>query len=155
MKQEVKPSYFPSSGPTEGAWGDGDGLPRSDGRAADDWRQTAKPRRCRWGSRWRGTPPFHRQRGRAVIPEPWTVHFPRLDVLHLCWQTLCLHIIWVISLHFYAADVSPCQQGPWQSKDGEPSSFLKCCTWNSLLSFPSLSPHWLSESHGMPSRVQS
>lgn len=31
--------------------------------------------------------------GRAVIPQPCTVHYRRLDVLLLCWQTLCLHII--------------------------------------------------------------
>lgn len=36
-------------------------------------------------------------------------------VLHLPWQTLWLHIIWVISLHFYAADVSPCQRAPTPS----------------------------------------
>lgn len=44
------------------------------------------------------------------------------------WQPLGLHIIWVISLYFYAADVSPCQQAFWQSKMENPP-LLKCCTW--------------------------
>lgn len=43
------------------------------------------------------------------------------------WQPLGLHIIWVISLYFYAADVSPCQQASWQSKMENPP-LLKCCT---------------------------
>lgn len=63
-------------------------------------------------------------------------------VLHLPWQTLWLHIIWVISLHFYAADVSPCQRvppPPLTKQDGEPSFFffkVLHMSLPSLLSFP-------------------
>lgn len=83
-----------------------------------------------------------------------SIHILCHNILHLRWQTLWLHIIWVISLYFYAADVSPCQQAPWQSKMENPP-LLKCCTWVSLLSFPSLCPHQLWGSHGTLSRVQS
>lgn len=68
---------------------------------------------------------------------------------HLNWQTLWRHIIWVISLYFYAADVSPCQQAPWQSKMENPP-LLKCCTWVSP--FLPLWPHQpLGSPHGTPS----
>lgn len=83
-----------------------------------------------------------------------SIHILCHNILHLRRQTLWLHIIWVISLYFYAADVSPCQQAPWQSKMENPP-LLKCCTWVSLLSFPSLCPHQLWGSHGTLSRVQS
>lgn len=49
-----------------------------------------------------------------------STHIPCHYITHLSWQAFWLHIIWVISLYFYAADVSPCQQGPRQSKMENP-----------------------------------
>lgn len=55
-----------------------------------------------------------RRDSRPTMSHSWALDCPspRPDVLRLCWQTLCLHIIWLISLYFYPADVSPCQQPP-------------------------------------------
>lgn len=41
-----------------------------------------------------------------------SIHILCHYVTHLSWQVPWLHIIWVISLYFYGADVSPCQQAP-------------------------------------------
>ena len=70
-----------------------------------------------------------------------SIHILCHYIPHLRWQTLWLHIIWVISLYFYAADVSPCQQAPWQSKMENPPSFkVLHMSLPSLLSFPLPTP---------------
>lgn len=53
----------------------------------------------------------------------WSIHSLHHYIPHLSWQTLWQLMIWVISLYFDAADVSPCQQAPLTKQDGEPSSF--------------------------------
>lgn len=113
---------------------------------------------ARWGTLWHVWVSFHlykhpqcarfEERLHFVFHLFWghgvdwmlSIHIPHHYIPHLSWQTLWLHIIWVISLYFYAADVSPCQQAPWQSKMENPP-LLKCCTWVSLLSFPPLGHH--------------
>lgn len=66
--------------------------------------------------------------GHSVEWLPSTYSLPFHSPSSGSWQPLGLHIIWIISLYFYAADVSPCQQASWQSKMENPP-LLKCCTW--------------------------
>lgn len=132
----------------------------SNGREADYWKQTTnKPCWCacccfgwsehpRWTSLWikqhHDVPDIIVEGLHFVYGFEWKlyVHIYRLYILPPRRQTLWLPIIWVISLYFYAADVSPCQQAPWQSEMENPP-LSECCTWVSLLPFPSLCPHRL------------
>lgn len=101
----------------------------------------------RWGSLW-GVEQLTRFQIEDGCFEPhfckeWKlpIHILCLYVLNLCWQTLWLHIIRVISLYFYAADGCPCQQAPWQSKMENPPSFkVLHMSLPSLLSFPLHTP---------------